>query len=213
MPVDETARVNFLAHLVLAPQTPRGLVGSIAPDLIRGPLPADLDPEIAEAAAEHQRIDRFTDSHQAFHQTRRRLAEVIQPRFAGVLADVFYDHLLAHGWADWRPDSLGQFVDHCEQTLTDNIKQMPESMRPVVRMMIKEHWLSSYATAQGLHARLTSMSARLTGRFGREVALCPTIDQIEALRADSADDFGTFWPQLLSFVDGQRQLRIGRRAS
>lgn len=71
---DDTARVNFLAHLVLAPTTPQGLVGSIAPDLIRGPLPRDLDLLVADAAAEHQRIDRFTDAHPAFHRTRRYLA-------------------------------------------------------------------------------------------------------------------------------------------
>ncbi|MGB0768489.1 MAG: ACP phosphodiesterase, partial [Phycisphaeraceae bacterium] len=94
--------MNFLAHLVLAPPTARGRLGSIAPDMIRGPLPSHLDAQVVAAAREHQRIDAFTDAHPAFLRTRDRLRGVVDPRLAGVLADVLYDHVLASRWSTYR---------------------------------------------------------------------------------------------------------------
>ncbi len=196
--------MNFLAHLVLAPQTPHGLVGAIAPDLIRGPLPKDLHPLVRLSAMEHQRIDRFTDTHAAFDRTRRQLAQAVEPRLAAVVADVLYDHLLASNWSSYRPDAFNVFVASCHDTLQEHAHLMPDDMQAVVRKMIDERWLTSYATAAGLHDRLTQMSARLTLRFDRAVNLCPPIHIIEALARDCADDFCVFWPDLLSFVATQR---------
>ncbi len=214
MPLGDTGWVNFLAHLVLAPQTPHGLVGSIAPDLIRGPLPKTLHPDVAAAAREHQRIDRFTDTHRAFHRTRQRLAEVIRPRFAGVLTDVLYDHILASNWPAWRTDRFDVYTAGCEEVLASHAELMPSDMRFVVRKMIDEHWLSSYATADGLHARLTQMSARLSRRFGRVVDLCPPITTIRAVARGSTDDFNAFWPELLHDVRNERDNQaVGRLAS
>ncbi|MFN3165994.1 MAG: ACP phosphodiesterase [Phycisphaeraceae bacterium] len=206
--------MNFLAHLVLAPQTPAGLVGSIAPDLIRGPLPRDLDPAVARAAVEHQAIDRFTDAHSAFHRTRRHLAGLVDPRLAGVLADVLYDHVLAHGWADYREDAFDDFVGTAERTLDTHHALMPEPMRVVVSRMIDERWLASYADPRGLRERFSAMSRRLTRRFNRPMDLTLTVDQIDRSRDAIADDFAELWPALTRHVaDHRRHAESARHAS
>lgn len=203
--------MNFLAHLVLAPQTPAGLVGSIAPDLIRGPLPRDLDPAVARAAVEHQAIDRFTDAHPAFHRTRKRLAGVVDSRLAGILADVLYDHVLAHGWAEYRDDALGVFIQHAERTLDRHRALMPEPMRVVVARMIDEGWLASYAEPAGLRERLIAMSRRLTQRVGRPMDLALTTGQIDHARDAIADDFAEFWCDLIRHVADHRRIAESAR--
>ena len=196
--------MNFLAHLVLAPPTPEGLIGSIAPDMIRGPLPADLHPSVLASAREHQRIDRFTDAHRSFSQTRDRLRATVDTRLAGVLADVLYDHVLACEWAHYRDDDLAGFLSETEQHLVGMLEHVPFRMQMIVRKMIDEQWLASYATTQGVCARLQSMSQRLTKRLGRPMSLAVSEQDLTAFYRPIADDFAKLWPDLLLHVKRHR---------
>lgn len=205
--------MNFLAHLVLAPQTPRGLIGSIAPDLIRGPLPDNLHPEVLASAREHQRIDRHTDAHPAFVRTRDRLRGVVDPRLAGVLADVLYDHVLARDWVDWRSDTLAGFIAQTEEALLGQCGFVPAGMQVIVRRMVDERWLASYASSEGIRARLATMSARLTRRMDRPIDLTVGADELAGLYAPIADDFSELWPDLNRFVQQHRDAAEHRLAS
>lgn len=205
--------VNFLAHLVLAPQTPEGLVGSIAPDMIQGPLPADLHQTVLASAREHQSIDRFTDAHRAFVQTRDRLCAVVDRRLSGVLADVLYDHVLARDWARWRNDDLAAFVSDTEQGLLAALTHVPVRMQVIVRKMIDEQWLVSYATSAGIRARLDTMSTRLTRRLNRPMSLMISESELADLYRPIADDFEQFWPDLIAHVDRKRESAFDRVAS
>lgn len=199
--------MNFLAHLVLAPQSPHGLVGSIAPDLIRGPLPKDLHPQVLVAAREHHRVDRFTDAHPAFARTRVNLRDCTDPRLTGVLADVLYDHILARDWTDWRSDTLSTFIQQAEHNLLHHTQLMPADMQQIVRLMIDEQWLASYASVQGLRDRLAAMSRRITRRLGRPFDLALTEQQLESIREAITQDFAALWPDLKTNVT-QHRLRI-----
>lgn len=205
--------MNFLAHLVLGPQTPDGFCGAIAPDMIRGPLPESLPIQVMAAAVEHQRIDRFTDAHPAFYRTRDRLRGIIEPRLAGVLTDVVYDHVLARDWPRWRSEPFNDYVSAAERHLADRLPMLPEDARWRVRLMIDQHWLLSYPTVRGLRARLTQMSERLTRRIGRPMSLTPSAGDLERVYPDVADDFSTLWPDLLAFVAEHRAAVSKRLAS
>lgn len=192
--------MNFLAHLVLGPQTPDGYTGAIAPDLIRGPLPRNLPQPIRLAALEHQRIDRFTDSHPVFHRTRQRLRKLVHPRLAGVVTDVVYDHVLAREWAIWRADSRDSFIAQAEDGLRRGSRALPETSRVVIDRMIEQRWLGSYATAQGLRDRLEQMSLRVEQRLGRPIAMVPSANDLERIYPLLVDDFKVFWPALCQDV-------------
>lgn len=205
--------MNFLAHLVLASQTPEGLVGSLAPDMIRGPLPSDLHEDVAASAQEHYLVDRFTDRHQAFSQTRERLAAVVDPRLSGVLADVLYDHLLARDWMGWRDGPLSRYLAVTEPTLIEALPRVPIRMQMIVRKMIDERWLASYATVHGIRLRLKTMSQRLTHRLDRPMSLMISENDLADLDAGLTQDFGKFWPELVAHVDQSRAERYDRLAS
>ncbi len=204
--------MNFLAHLVLAPQTPEGLIGSIAPDMIRGPLPSGLHEAVLAAAKEHQRIDQFTDAHRVFIQTRERLCAVVDRRLAGILADVLYDYVLARGWGRWRGDDLLTFVAETEQSLLDSLHHVPVQMQMIVRKMTDEHWLASYATSSGIRARLETMSLRLSARVARPMSLRVTEQELAGLFPSLVEDFSRLWPDLVAYVDQNRDRPIKRLA-
>lgn len=205
--------MNFLAHLVLAPQTPEGLIGSIAPDMIRGPLPGDLRDAVAIAAQEHYLIDRFTDRHPAFGQTRERLGAVVDPRLSGILADVLYDHVLARDWARWRGETLLAYLEQTERQLVEALPCVPIRMQMIVRKMIDEQWLASYATVAGIRDRLTQMSARWTRRMGRPMSLLISEEDLADHNEGLTNDFAHFWPELLTHVDQSRAEARARLAS
>ena len=209
----DTAWVNFLAHLVLSPQTPEGLIGSLAPDMIRGPLPDDLHPAVYASAKEHQSIDRFTDAHQAFSRTRERLGSIVSTRLAGVLADVLYDHVLARDWAQWRDDTLAAYLEPTEQGLLGALPHVPIRMQVIVRKMLDEQWLASYATTDGIRARLETMSQRLTRRLDRPMSLSISAADLADHAQALTEDFAQLWPDLLEHVDRFRSGSRGRLAS
>ncbi|MFI4860907.1 MAG: ACP phosphodiesterase [Phycisphaerales bacterium JB063] len=202
---DDTGGVNFLAHLVLAPDTPEGMAGSLAPDLIRGPLPADLAPEVLDAAREHQSIDRATDRHPAFIEVRDRLRPAAG-RFAGIVADVMFDHALAHAWAHHgRAEPLLGYTARVGQTLTVHRTLMPATMQDHIARMLRHHWLNTYATPAGMRLTLERMSARYARRLRIEVDLTPAADLIATAPPHwLTAAFASLWPDLQQHVHRRR---------
>lgn len=76
-------------------------MGSLLPDLLRPCTRRVIDalpPVVRDAALQHRAVDAFTDAHPRFQRSRQRLLPE-HGRFAPVLIDVFYDHLLARDFA------------------------------------------------------------------------------------------------------------------
>lgn len=67
--------VNFLAHLYLAEPTPASWIGNLLPDLTTGPTDPDLHPDVIAGAANHRRVDAYTDTHPVFARTRARFRD------------------------------------------------------------------------------------------------------------------------------------------
>ena len=97
--------MNFLAHALLAGNDPALIVGGVVGDWIKGPLPGPLPPDLARGVALHRAIDSHAETHPAFQRSRNRVAPD-RRRYAGILVDIFYDHLLARDWASLQPMPL-----------------------------------------------------------------------------------------------------------
>ncbi|MFW6033399.1 MAG: ACP phosphodiesterase [Phycisphaeraceae bacterium] len=196
--------MNFLAHLYLADDTPASRVGNLMPDLVRGRLPADLPAEVMEGVRRHRRIDAFTDTHPLFARSRDRLRPR-HGRFAGILVDIFYDHLLAADWASWHPRTLPAFSAEVYDSFAGAGHLMPERMRRIVERIADQDRLGSYARVSGIEDVLVRMSRRLTERFRRPVHLERAMDELRAHRDELAGDFAGFFPQLIAYAHPARQ--------
>lgn len=198
-----TGRVNFLAHLHLAEPTAAGWIGSLAPDLLRGPALRACDPALRPAIDQHRRVDRFTDTHPLFARTRARLAPA-HGRFAGILVDIFYDHVLARDWPAYDDRPCDAFINEVHAAFADHTNLVPPAMRPIVERMRQQRWLECYATVEGIASVLARMERRFSERFARRVQLaCATRELVNQRHLVTAD-FAAFYPQLRARCGGSQ---------
>lgn len=151
--------MNFLAHALLAGDDPALVVGGVIGDWIKGALPAGLPDDLARGAALHRAIDSHAESHPAFCHSRTRVSPQ-RRRYAGVLVDIYYDHLLARDWAAYHPMPLKDFNEGVYRRIEARLDDLPAEAQRVMRLMAREDWLSSYARMDGVADVLARMSRR-----------------------------------------------------
>ena len=151
--------MNFLAHALLAGDVPALIVGGVVGDWIKGPLPGTLPDDLAKGVALHRAIDSFAESQPAFRRSRSRVSAE-RRRYAGVLVDVFYDHLLAQNWAAIHHQPLDEYCAAVYRLINGRMGDLPVSAHPGLALMAKEDWLTSYAQIEGIADVLSRMSRR-----------------------------------------------------
>ncbi len=151
--------MNFLAHALLAGESPALVVGGVVGDWIKGPLPAGLPEDLARGVALHRAIDSFAETHPAFCASRARMSPA-RRRYAGVLVDIFYDHLLARDWARYRGDGLGSYCALVYRQIADRRHHLPDSSHRALDLMAAEDWLQSYGGLEGIADVLARMARR-----------------------------------------------------
>jgi len=151
--------MNFLAHAYLAGSDPALIVGGVIGDWIKGPLPGVLPDDLAKGVALHRAIDSFAETNPAFRASRTRVSSA-RRRYAGVLVDIFYDHLLASDWTSHHLQPLDEFSASVYQQITARTRQIPESAHFALQLMAAEDWLVAYADLANIAAVLARMSQR-----------------------------------------------------
>jgi len=151
--------LNFLAHALLAGDDPALMVGGVVGDWIKGILPGMLPPDLAKGVTLHRAIDHFAESNIAFNQSRSRISSE-RRRYAGVLVDIFYDHLLARHWQDVHEQPLDVFCNTVYEMINDRLPELPETSHPALKMMAQQNWMLSYAHMDGIADVLQRMSRR-----------------------------------------------------
>lgn len=151
--------MNFLAHALLAGDDPALIVGGVVGDWIKGTLPGALPADLARGVALHRAIDSHAETHFAFKQSRTRVSAE-RRRYAGVLVDIFYDHLLARHWAAMHHQPLEVFCASVYRLIEERLHDLPATSHLALRMMAREDWLASYAEIEGIADVLERMSRR-----------------------------------------------------
>lgn len=151
--------MNFLAHALLAGEAPALIVGGVAGDWVKGALPGTLPPDLARGVALHRAIDHYSETHPAFCRSRARISPP-RRRYAGVLVDIFYDHLLARDWVAVHHRPLHDYCAGVYRMIEARLADLPDHARDALRLMAREDWLSSYAEIAGIADVLARMSRR-----------------------------------------------------
>lgn len=151
--------MNFLAHALLAGDTPALIVGGVVGDWIKGPLPGALPGDLARGVALHRAIDSHAETHPAFQQSRARVSAA-RRRYAGVLVDIFYDHLLARHWATLDARPLHDYCATVYRLIAERQRELPAAAHPVLALMTQEDWLASYAQLDNIADVLVRMARR-----------------------------------------------------
>ena len=151
--------MNFLAHIYLSGDNDLIKIGNFMADGIRGKQFEHFPEEVQKGIVLHRSIDTYTDSHDVFRQSTKRLHEKYH-HYAGVIVDIVYDHFLAKNWEKYSDEKLDQFINRFYRSLHENYPILTEKTQRLMPTMIQENWLWSYQTVEGIHHILTQMDRR-----------------------------------------------------
>ncbi len=187
--------VNFLGHLYLSGDDPLVITGNFMADAVKGRDLSRFESRVQEGIRLHRRIDTYTDAQVVAHAGRDAL-RAHAGRYAPVVMDLFYDHLLARDWSRWHHEPLGSFAERMYDLLGRHAGLMPERTRRMLPYMVAGDWLTSYATLDGIGEALHGMSRRVAG--GERMA---GAEQVLAAHTDRfAGEFERFLPSIIDHL-------------
>lgn len=187
--------MNYLAHLYLAEDSPESLLGSMMGDFVKGAIGDRYPPKITRGIELHRKIDAYTDSH-AITRASRNLYSPARRRFAGIIVDLCYDHLLYRHWSKFSDVKLDRFISHVYDILMSHRAILPARLEAMVPVMIREDWLGSYRELTGVEKALNRLSRRVTNGDRMLGAIEETNLHYGRLEAN----FLIFFPDLIHFV-------------
>jgi len=198
--------VNLLAHVLLAyatlPDTDgQECTGALMADYFPGQDMGSFPRGIRYGLLQHRAIDAFTDSHPAFVSCRRAISAAGAPRFtAGILADIFWDYVLASEWDLWGAPLCGLGLEPFCREAYARVGRAGEFHSPgfaaVFRFLSEGSWLSSYARSDAIEKTLSMLSERMSGR--PDLASCAGM--LVSLDRELRGGFAEFWPRLLDYA-------------
>lgn len=187
--------MNYLAHFYLAGNSEELVVGNFIGDAVKGNNYLNYPEKIKQGIIMHRAIDSFTDSHPIVRQSTHRL-QAHYHKFAGILVDVFYDHILAKNWSTFSDSELNIFAQKTYSILEKNQEYLPEKAKFVLPYMKNGNWLNNYIYLDGIKRTLGGMSRR--SKFENNMHL-GTVD-LEQYYAEFEKEFLAFFPLLIEHI-------------
>ncbi len=188
--------MNWLAHIFVSGDMVDYQLGNLLADPLKGKPWPDASEATRNGFAMHRIIDRFTDHHPAFINSKSRLGETGLLR--GVVVDMVYDHLLIRSWDQYARLDRARFIQTFYAEALAAAEDYPEQPGQFVRRVIGSGYLTSYADLAGLQRALERIDMRLSWHGpGKKpaVAYMPSIEtQLKGLQ----QDFDDFFPALLA---------------
>jgi acyl carrier protein phosphodiesterase len=186
--------MNFLAHLYLSGDDEEIIIGNFIADHVKGRAIEKYNEGIRTGIYLHREIDAFTDAHPLFIQTRNRLSPTYR-KYAGVIADMFYDHFLSAYWKDYSSESIDAFTKRMYKVILKKYIILPPKTQRMLPFMASDNWLKSYGTFQGIERALKGMDRRTPFDSGMGNAT-------KDLKEDYPlylNEFRQFFPQIVQF--------------
>jgi acyl carrier protein phosphodiesterase len=193
--------MNYLAHVYLAGDADSDRLGGLMGDFVKGPLPGSLPADLAAGVALHRRIDSYADTHPAFVRSRTRVSAA-RRRYAGVMVDMFYDHLLAAHWQAYSSLALTHYSQGIYDLLDVNAPALPPRLDQVRIWMRQDDWLGSYRTLAGTGSALDRIAKH---RLSRPGTLPGAIEELAA-------DYQGFKADFLEFMSDAAAMTAQVRA-
>ena len=190
--------MNYLAHLLLAKNTPESQIGNLLGDFVKGHLEqyeTIYSHEIILGIKTHRQIDFFTDTHPIYLKSKNRISSNYRV-LAGIIIDICYDHFLANHWNLFCHENLDVFVQKIYVMLKDNQEILPERLKKILPSIISENWLVSYKNISGIN--LTFM--RLSKRLKRENNFATAVNELMKNYPEIESDFLMFFPEVMNYV-------------
>lgn len=188
--------MNFLAHIYLSGESDDVRFGNFIGDYVKGADYKKYPDEVRKGLVLHRSIDSFTDAHPIVKKSKLRFANAYH-KYAGVIVDIFYDHILAVHWNRYYPEELTWFTERFYYLVESRFNQLPHGMQGFITSLLKNDWLMAYSSPRGIERVLKGMSQKTSLPDETEFAmnlLQTQYDQIE-------NEFFEFFPDLMRHVE------------
>ena len=184
--------MNYLAHACLSFGKPAYLVGNFLGDFVKNRDLAYLTPEIVAGVRLHRSIDTFTDQHPLILEANKLLYP-LHRKYAGVLMDIFCDHLLAKAWNDFCQKPMRSYINEAYTAYQDYEFLMQNPVRQRMQAMVADDWLWHYGDIQGIEKTLYYLARRVS----RPTWLEGAVDTLQREEQSINDMFASFFPDLI----------------
>lgn len=191
--------MNHLAHALLSGPDDAFRIGGMMGDFVRGAIDPALPPGIQQGIALHRAIDSFTDNHDDIRAARAAFDPPFR-RYAGILIDIWFDHLLARNFTLWSEMPLQRFSDDIVLLLQDHDALLPDSLRRFRRYLHAHDLPAAYADRGMIGEVLRGVGSRLR----RDNPLAQGLPELERLEPVLMASFGRFFPQLVGYASTWR---------
>ncbi|GGG41361.1 ACP phosphodiesterase [Dokdonia pacifica] len=187
--------MNFLAHIYLSGDDDMITIGNFIADGIKGKKYLKYPEGIQKGILIHRWIDSYTDSHVITKQSTKRL-HAKYGHYSGVIVDILYDHFLAKNWHQYHEQPLETYVDDFYELLKTNHHLLTSRIQKMMIPMMKQNWLLSYATLEGIETVLYNMNIRIKNRVPMDEAIQDLKEHYDAFEKE----FTSFFEELQAFV-------------
>jgi len=191
--------MNFLAHIYLSNDNELLTIGNFAADGVRGKDYTHFPVAMQAGIKLHREIDTFTDAHPVVKKSTKRLHKAYG-HYSSVIVDIFYDHFLAKNWNHYSNTPLAEYIDAFYSSLNTHLDFLPARFKTFTPTMIKDNWLLSYATIDGIQLVLNGMNKRTKGRSKMNEATKELKEHYKVFE----DDFTLFFKELIDYSTKKR---------
>jgi acyl carrier protein phosphodiesterase len=191
--------MNHLAHALLSGPDPDWVLGGMLGDFVHGGVPATLRPGVQAGLRLHRAIDVYTDAHPRVVALRAEFSPPLR-RYAGIVVDVWFDHLLARDFADWSRTPLTEFSRALRTLLRRHAAELPVELQRFAAYMERAHLPQAYRDP----ATLAQVFAGLSARLRRANPLAGALQETRRLEAPLAAAFAAFFPDLRAYAEAWR---------
>lgn len=190
--------MNWLAHVFLSEPSIHEQLGNLLTDPLKGRAWEGMESETRFGMSVHLQIDSFTDTHEIFLRSCRRLGNT--GRLRGVVVDLVYDHMLSCHWHHFSDELLAEFLIRFYERAVEAAEHYPDVARGFVNTLIKSNRLGRYGTLEGVDNSMTWIDRRLSSRVTAREKTKDYLKLIEIEYAGLSADFMEFFPNLQEHV-------------
>ncbi len=189
--------MNYLAHLYLTKDFPDEVsVGNFLADAVKGQKAIANFPEAIQTGIRiHREIDHFTDTHLLVKKGKKRLNSNYG-KFAGIIVDIFYDHLLAVNWDLYTHISLEDFAQSQYELITSHWLHLPDRTQFWYYYMHQNNLLVNYARETVVEEVLHRMDRRLGSISGMGGAIV----ELRMHKDDYTEEFKTVFQEIQAHI-------------
>ncbi len=183
--------MNHLAHVLLSGADADMRLGAMLGDFWHGTPDPVWPAGVRNGVLLHRKIDVYTDSHPLVLEAKR-LFEPPWRRFAGILTDVYFDHVLARAWTRYADEPLDALSASTLAKLEANAFWLPPDLMRFSRYMRLHGLFGRYAERAMIEQVLAGIGTRL--RHVNPLHEAGPVLWQQALALDAF--FEEFFPQL-----------------